>query len=89
MRVTIIPSDGSVTIDGDGRAPIDLSFMGQDIHAVQWYETWGEIERKDPETGAMTANEHIADLSLFQAAIDAWNAWVHPLQPHEIPVTNT
>lgn len=71
MKVTIIPKDGFVSVDGAGYSEIDLSFMDSDIHALQWYNTEGEIERKDSR-GRITTNEVINDLTPFQPAIDAW-----------------
>lgn len=72
MRVTIIPVDGFVSVDGMGLSGLDLSFMDVSVHAVQWYETHGEIEVKDPVTGRMVANEVITSIDAFQPAIDAW-----------------
>ena len=74
MRVTIIPIDGSVSVDGKGFGGLDLSFMDASVHAVQWYETHGEIEVKDPATGRMIANEVINSIDAFQPAIDVWQA---------------
>ena len=74
MRVTIIPIDGSVSVDGKGFGGLDLSFMDASVHAVQWYETHGEIEVKDPVTGRMIANEVITSIDAFQPAIDVWQA---------------
>lgn len=71
MRVIIIPVDEFVSIDGVGYHKINLSFMDDNIHAVQWYENKGEIERKD-SSGKMIGNETINDLTPFQPAIDAW-----------------
>ncbi len=73
MRVTIIPADGFVSVDGEGYGSLDLSFMDADIHALQWYETDGEIERKDSR-GRIISNEDIADLTPYQPALDAWQA---------------
>lgn len=72
MKVTILPDDKSVSIDGEGYSNLDLSFIDADIHAVQWYETYGEIERKDPVTKKMTGNEEITSLDQFQQAITVW-----------------
>jgi len=72
MRLTIIPIDGSVAIDGVGFGGLDLSFMDASVHAVQWYETHGEIEVKDPATGRMVSNEVITSIDAFQPAIDVW-----------------
>jgi len=48
--------------------------MDASVHAVQWYETHGEIEVKDPVTGRMVANEVITSIDAFQPAIDVWQA---------------
>ena len=72
MRLTIITADKFVAIDGVGFGGLDLSFIDASVHAVQWYETHGEIEVKDPATGRMVANEVITSIEAFQPAIAAW-----------------
>ena len=72
MRLIIVPSDGVVNIDGVGFDGLDLSFIDASIHAVQWYETRGEIELKDPITGRMVANEAIASIDAFEPAVSMW-----------------
>ncbi len=72
MRLTIIPVDGFVGIDGKGFGGLNLSFMDASVHAVQWYETHGEVEVKDPATGRMTTNEVITSIEVYQPAIDVW-----------------
>ena len=74
MRLTIIPEDGRVVIGGVPYTGIDLSFIPSDVHAIQWYDTWGEIERKDPVTFKMVANDPIDDITPYQAAVDLWDA---------------
>ena len=74
MRLTIVPVDGAVSVDGKGFGGLDLPFMDASVHAVQWYETHGEIERKDPITGRMVANEVITSIDAFQPVIDVWQA---------------
>lgn len=74
MRVTIIPIDGSVAIDGAGFGGLDLSFIDASVHAVQWYDTHGEIEVKDPVTGRMVENRVITSIDAFQPAIDLWQS---------------
>ena len=74
MKVTIIPDDKSVSVDGKGFGDLDLSFIDSSVHAVQWYETHGEIERRDPITKRMVANEVITSIDAFQPAITAWQA---------------
>lgn len=72
MRVSILPSDGAVYIDGFSFSKLDLSFIPADVHAIQWYGESGHVEYKDPVTGLMTKNEDIDSLEAYQAAIDAW-----------------
>lgn len=74
MRVTIIPSDGFVSVDGKGYGGLNLSFIDPSIHAVQWYGESGEVEVKNPATGKMVENRDIASLDEFQSAIAAWQA---------------
>jgi len=72
MRLIIIPVDGCVSIDGVPFSGLDLSFMTSSVHAVQWYDTHGEVEVKNPVTGRMVANEVITSIDAYQPAIDAW-----------------
>jgi hypothetical protein len=88
MRVTIIPSDGSVSIDGVGYGSLDLSAIDVSVHAVQWYGTKGEVEVRDPVTRKMVENRAITSLSAFQSALDAWNvantaALTPPVEPEQ------
>jgi hypothetical protein len=76
MRVTIVPEDYIVYVDGVPKTPIDLSFMS-DVHAVQWYDTWGDVERVDPIT-RIPSNERIEELGRYQQAVDLWNSWTPP-----------
>lgn len=73
MKVTIVPEDGSVCIDGEGYGGLNLSWIEASIHAIQWYGERGEIERKNPATGKMTSNEEINSIEPFQLALDAWD----------------
>ena len=74
MRVTIIPTDGFVSIDGVGYSGLDLSVTDPSIHAVQWYGESGEVEIKNPVTGKMIENREITSLNEFQNAMSAWQA---------------
>jgi hypothetical protein len=47
MRAIIIPDDLLVSINGEFVDGVDMSSMPADIHAVQWYETYGEIEYRN------------------------------------------
>jgi len=71
MRLTIIRNDGFVSVNNEGFSDLDLSFMDAGIHAVQWYETEGEVERRD-NRGRIIANEEITSIEQFQQAVDVW-----------------
>jgi hypothetical protein len=70
MRLTIIPSDKYIAIDNNGLLQIqqDLSWIPSNIHAVQWYDTWGEVEYNDARP-----NERIEDLDIFEQAVLDFN----------------
>lgn len=71
MRVTIIPADGFVSVDGEAYSGIDLSFMRSDIHAIQWYETEGDVEVIG-SFGKLSANEKIRTLDGYEPVLAAW-----------------
>lgn len=72
MRLTIIPVDNTVYVEGIAYAGIDMTWIpeidGKQIHAVQWYGGHGEIEFVGPEE-----NLKIRELGQFQKAFDLWN----------------
>lgn len=72
MRLTIIPSDNTVYIDGVGYSNIDLTWIpnidGKKVHAVQWVDDEGEIEFVGPHQ-----NLKIGELDIFEKSIDLWN----------------
>jgi hypothetical protein len=70
MRLIIIPSDKLISIDGQGILQIqqDFSWIPSNVHAVQWYETWGEIEYTDG-----SPNEKIEELGIYEQAVDTFN----------------
>lgn len=71
MRLTIIPSDRSIGIDGKFLLNIqqDLSWIPQNIHAVQWNQTRGEVEFNDG-----SPNQKIEDLGIYSQAIEDYNS---------------
>ena len=71
MRLTIIPEDGKVNIDGVAFDGIDLSWVDPSYHAIQWRGTEGEIEIY--ANGKPVENRPITSITQFQRAIDAWN----------------
>ena len=69
MRLIIIPSDKAIGIDGEFFSKIgeDLSWIPSNIHAIQWYDTWGEVEYNDG-----SPNEKIEELGIFSQASETF-----------------
>jgi hypothetical protein len=71
MRLSILPSDNAVYVDGLCYLDIDMSWMPKinnvEIHAVQWYGHHGEIEliTNDP-------NMLMKELGIFEKAVKLW-----------------
>lgn len=88
-RITIIPSDNAVYVDGVVHADLDLSAAGipSGIHALQWYDTRGWIEYAAPDVfSAKPANEDITALpSWADAAKAVFDAWTPPPEPEPTP----
>lgn len=86
-RITIIPSDGFISIDGVSKfQPFDFSgcLIPSDIHALQWYNNRGWIEFTDDDDPftPKQANEDINELPTWaNACVEVWNAWQPPLPP--------
>jgi len=74
MRMLILADDKRVVVGEEGYDGLNLSFLDPTIHAVQWYDTHGEVEHKNPATGKMTANREIQNIDEFQQAITVWQA---------------
>jgi hypothetical protein len=70
MKITIVPIDKIIGIDGEFLLNIqqDFSWIPQNVHAVQWYETWGEIEYTDG-----SPNERIEELGIYEQAVGTYN----------------
>lgn len=64
MKVTIIPIDGAVYKDGYSYSQLDLSFVPNDIHALQFNTTSnaGWIEFKEDDFGEKPSNEKIISM---------------------------
>jgi hypothetical protein len=72
MRVTIIADDGIILVEGQPEK-VDLSTLNEEIHAVQWYGTVGEVEYKtDYVENTRKPNERISDFSPYQKFVDLW-----------------
>jgi hypothetical protein len=73
MRLSIIPCDNSVYIDGVSYLDIDMTWVpkieGKEVHAVQWSNGEGEVEFV-----GNFENLKIKKLGVFEQAIELWNA---------------
>ena len=73
MRITIIPADGNVGVNGEFRQIAGLQASYPNVHAVQFDGVSGHIEYSDGRP-----NLSIVDMVAFQGTIDAWNALTPP-----------
>ena len=76
MRLTIIPSDKKVGVNGLTFSDINLSSCAipANIHALQWYETEGEVEFTDNPDRTKPQNELISELPAWaNACVTKWN----------------
>lgn len=76
MRLTIIADDKTIGVDSVNIYPIELPQLDSSIHAVQWYETWGEVEFKTVLVDGQPikpANQIITDVTPYEWALTAWN----------------
>lgn len=71
MKVTIIPRDELVIVDGVGYTGLDLSFIDSSVHAVQWEDNDGHVEVMDND-GNIIENTALTSLGSYQQAVDAW-----------------
>ena len=70
MRLTYIKSDKSIGIGGVFLTVDNFSF-DQEVDAIQWYDTYGEIEFLNRQ---QRNNEIFEDINYIQPLIDLWNA---------------
>lgn len=95
MKLTIIPDDSMVMVDGDtSHQPLDISTCGipDDVHALQWFETKGWIEFDDPTDPFLPKlpNEIIEVLPVWaDNCLLAWGEWTPPPPPDEISIPIT
>ena len=81
MKLTIIPIDKAVYVDGKCYHDIDLSWIpdieDKKVHAIQWEEEdgvgEGEIEFVGPSDNLKITTLGIEGFCSFQKAIDQWN----------------
>ena len=72
MRLSIIPCDKAVYVDGLSYLDIDMTWIpeieGKKVHAVQWYNGEGEVEFV-----GNFENLKIKKLGVFEKAVELWN----------------
>lgn len=81
MRLTIIPVDKTVYVDGLPYGDIDMSWVpeidGKSIHAVQWLDDGevgeGEIEFVGPHQNLKITSLDIEGICSFKKSIEQWN----------------
>lgn len=79
MRMTIIPVDSMIIIDGFAVSDVDLSWVPDNVHAVQWYETYGEVELI-----GRVPNIDITELGIYEQAVPIWEVKKLELEQQEI-----
>lgn len=67
MRITVVPIDKVIVVDGNGVVLENWTFDDSHIHAIQWVHDHGHIELKTNDP-----NIEIDDLSVVQPYIDAY-----------------
>ena len=70
MRLTIVPEDNFIRIDGDSINFDFTSLIDPTIHAVQWYGNKGQIEFKNTEEGEKPQNQFIENMDQFTDLIN-------------------
>ena len=89
MRLTIIPADNLVLIDGRAISIANLSTLLPGIRAVQWGGERGEIEHAPDEDGDIPPNTTIESAAAFQSIIDLWNDAAFAIDNPQPPVPPT
>lgn len=84
MRLSIVPVDGVVVVDGSGWGNLTWEGTPSDIHALQWDTDKGHIEY----AGHVKHNDTITELPQWALnAIEAWDLKANP--PPEPVLPNT
>lgn len=87
MKLTIIPDDSFVMVNGDStHQPLDLSGcdIPDEVHALQWFNTKGWIEFNDSTDpfAPKPPNEEINFLPQWALnCVEVWKSWTSPAPP--------
>ena len=72
-KLTIVPIDGLISIDGQGYTELSMTDVPEDIHALQWYGKGGEIEFIADDYGETKLNIRIDKLPKWiEKSISVW-----------------
>lgn len=71
MRITVLNDDNALGLDGVFYSGLDFSTVPDNIHALQWNGTKGEIEFYEDDEGEKMPNQKITELP----------SWVMELKP--------
>jgi hypothetical protein len=72
-RITIIPPDNTVYVDGVARL-VDCSSLPAGINAIQWIGNSGWVEYVNDGLGEFRPNTKFNDLTPYQGVVDLWHA---------------
>lgn len=74
----MIPSDGTVVIDGIGAFDVDFTGVDPAIHSIHWYGTSGQVEYVyDPVTDTKNPNTDFTSLAPYQGYVDQAQAIIN------------
>lgn len=73
MRLTVVPSDKLIRQDEILAFLPTWPFDDSDVHAIQWYDTFGEIEHN---TQPALPNTAFTEFSVVEPYVDAFNDFV-------------
>jgi hypothetical protein len=74
MKLTIIRADGAVYKNGVSYSGLDLTAVPANVHALQWYETEGEVEFINNPDKTKPQNELISELPVWaNACVAKWD----------------
>jgi hypothetical protein len=71
MKITIVPEDKTVVVNGVSANEIDMSGIDEHIHAIQWQDDKGEIEWKESSPNGLH-NEKIFSFETFEFILDLY-----------------
>ena len=72
-KLTIVPTDGRISVDGLAYIELSMTGVPKNIHALQWYGKGGEIEYIADDYGETKPNTRIDSLPKWtEKTIGIW-----------------